>query len=144
MGEIEVTMPDGMESWFAADIDSSAWKKGKSPFGQYMGKLPTQPIHKCNAGCTGPGCYGATPIATLAATGGDLAHTFADSTGLPAGATHLLVFSANPDGEMGTGVSTAIVDLGVPVNAAVSVAFTDTDLDGGELAGDVTITRAAG
>ncbi|MCH8043397.1 MAG: hypothetical protein IID44_06720 [Planctomycetes bacterium] len=61
----EVTLPKGMENWFASDFDPSAWKKGKSPFGHYMGKLPTHPIHKCGAGCTGPGCYGGTKVNTL-------------------------------------------------------------------------------
>jgi len=41
------------------------WKGGKSPFGHYMGKLPTGPVHKCGAGCVGPGCYGATKINTF-------------------------------------------------------------------------------
>ena len=50
----EVTLPTGTKNWFATEFDPSAWKKGKSPFGHYMGKIPTRPIHKCNAGCTGP------------------------------------------------------------------------------------------
>jgi hypothetical protein len=63
----EVTLPEGMHNWFETGFDPAGqgWKKGKSPFGQHMGKLPTRPIHKCGAGCTGPGCYGATPINTL-------------------------------------------------------------------------------
>ncbi|MBM79230.1 MAG: hypothetical protein CMJ78_01395 [Planctomycetaceae bacterium] len=62
-----ITLPDGMQNWFAADFKPAKlnWKNAKSPFGQYMGKLPTRPIHKCGAGCTGPGCFGATPINTL-------------------------------------------------------------------------------
>jgi hypothetical protein len=58
----EVTLPTGTKNWFATEFDPSAWKKGKSPFGHYMGKIPTRPIHKCNAGCTGPGCFGATKV----------------------------------------------------------------------------------
>jgi hypothetical protein len=60
----EVTLPKGAENWFATDFDPVKldWKKEKSPFGHYMGKLPTRPVHKCNAGCTGPGCYGATKV----------------------------------------------------------------------------------
>ncbi|MEO1973313.1 MAG: DUF6288 domain-containing protein [Pirellulaceae bacterium] len=60
----EVTLPTGAENWFATDFDPAKldWKKEKSPFGHYMGKLPTRPVHKCNAGCTGPGCYGATKV----------------------------------------------------------------------------------
>lgn len=63
----EVTLPDGMQKWFDTGFDpaTQGWKKGSSPFGQYMGKLPTRPIHKCGAGCTGPGCFGATPVNTL-------------------------------------------------------------------------------
>ena len=59
-----VTLPDAAQNWFAKDFEpaSKGWKRGKSPFGHYMGKLPTRPIHKCGAGCTGPGCFGATPI----------------------------------------------------------------------------------
>ncbi|MAG93171.1 MAG: hypothetical protein CMJ48_05415 [Planctomycetaceae bacterium] len=60
----EVTLPEGMLNWYAPEFDPAklGWKKGKSPFGHYMGKLPTRPIHKCGPGCTGPGCYGATPV----------------------------------------------------------------------------------
>ncbi len=63
----EVTLPAGMENWFTANFDSTSagWKTGKSPFGNYQGKIPDRPITKCSAGCTGPGCYGATPINTL-------------------------------------------------------------------------------
>ncbi len=63
----KITVPDGMEKWYTPefDPDKHGWKTGKSPFGQYMGKLPTRPIHKCGPGCTGPGCYGATKINTL-------------------------------------------------------------------------------
>jgi hypothetical protein len=36
-----VTVPQGMENWFAPDFDPSkaGWKKGLPPFGQYQGKL---------------------------------------------------------------------------------------------------------
>jgi len=62
-----VTLPGGMENWPATDFNpgKSGWQRSKSPFGQYMGKLPKRPIHKCGPGCTGPGCYGATPVNTL-------------------------------------------------------------------------------
>lgn len=62
-----VTPPKGMENWHAADFDpaKAAWKKGKSPFGNYKDKLPDHPITKCSAGCVGPGCYGATKVNTL-------------------------------------------------------------------------------
>jgi len=63
----DVTPPRGMENWHAADFDptKAGWKKAKSPFGNYMGKIPDHPITKCSAGCVGPGCYGATKINTL-------------------------------------------------------------------------------
>ncbi len=60
----EVTSPEGMENWFAQDFDSSGWKKGRSPFGHYMGSLPVGPIHKCNAGCQGPDCFGGAKVNT--------------------------------------------------------------------------------
>ena len=63
----EVTMPEGMSQWFDVSFSPTdhGWKQGRSPFGQYMGKIPTTPIHKCGPGCTGPGCFGATPVNTL-------------------------------------------------------------------------------
>lgn len=63
----EVTLPKGMENWFASDFDpaKAGWKKAKSPFGNYDGKLPDRPITKCSDGCVGPACFGATPVNTL-------------------------------------------------------------------------------
>jgi len=63
----KVTLPKGMENWYAtAFVPAKAgWKKGKSPFANYMGELPLHPITKCSPNCTGPGCYGATPANTL-------------------------------------------------------------------------------
>lgn len=65
----EVTSPKGMENWHSIDFDPDKvnWKKGKSPFGSYDGKIPTHPITKCNDGCVGHGsnCYGATKVNTL-------------------------------------------------------------------------------
>ena len=58
----KVTPPEGLENWFAPENTAPLWKRGRSPFGHYKGKLPTGPVHKCGAGCTGPGCYGATKI----------------------------------------------------------------------------------
>lgn len=41
----EVTVPKGMENWFAVDFDAKAagWKTGFAPFGQEDGKLRTTP-----------------------------------------------------------------------------------------------------
>jgi hypothetical protein len=63
----KVTMPKGMENWFATDFNpaKSGWKKGKSPFGSYNGKVPDRPIIKCSTACVGPGCYGSTKVNTL-------------------------------------------------------------------------------
>ena len=38
----KVTLPQGMENWDAPDFDSDAagWKRGRSPFGQYNGRIP--------------------------------------------------------------------------------------------------------
>jgi len=63
----EVTAPKGMEEWYASDFDpaEAGWKRGKSPFGQYDGKIPQPPVSKCSAKCVGPICYGATKVNTL-------------------------------------------------------------------------------
>jgi len=63
----EVTLPKGMENWFAPGFDpvGAAWKTARSPFGQYEGKLPNRPIVKCSGRCVGPGCYGGTKVNAL-------------------------------------------------------------------------------
>jgi len=63
----EVSLPAGMEDWAAPDFEpeTAGWARGRSPFGNANGALPTRPITKCGAGCIGPGCYGATPVNTL-------------------------------------------------------------------------------
>ena len=63
----KVTLPSGMENWSAPDFDpaKAGWNSGKSPFGQYMGKIPQPPVSKCSAACVGPICYGATKVNTL-------------------------------------------------------------------------------
>ena len=64
----KVTLPKDMDKWFETAFEGNdannwgAFKWGKSPFGHYRGKLPTGPVHKCGAGCIGPGCYGGTRI----------------------------------------------------------------------------------
>ena len=64
----KVTLPRGMDKWYETAFESSddndhgSFKGGRSPFGHYRGKLPTGPVHKCGARCTGPGCYGGTRI----------------------------------------------------------------------------------
>jgi hypothetical protein len=58
----EITLPDGMENWFAEDFDPAAagWKKGHAPFGQNNGKLA--PL---KANCTHPQCRCGVPPKTL-------------------------------------------------------------------------------
>ena len=82
-------------------------------------------------------------IATLAQSGSNLTYTLSGDTPKPTGATHLLVRTKNANGEMATGVSALIVDKGVPTNAAVSIAFNDTDAEGGKLAGNVSISKSS-
>ena len=66
-----VTMPKGMDQWYAPGFEpaKAGWKIGKSPFGNYGGKVPTGPIMKCSANCDGrhgpKGCYAATPVNTF-------------------------------------------------------------------------------
>ncbi len=63
----KVTMPKGMENWYSLEFNpiKAAWKKGRSPIGQYDGKMPDHPFTKCSPNCLGPHCYGATKINTL-------------------------------------------------------------------------------
>jgi hypothetical protein len=63
----KVTSPKGMENWYAKDFNptKAGWQKGKSPFGNYKGKIPTRPITKCSSRCLGPHCFGATKVNTL-------------------------------------------------------------------------------
>ena len=63
----DVTLPKGMENWYALDFDpaKAGWKKGRGAFGQYEGKIPQHPIGRCSDTCIGPGCYGATRVNTL-------------------------------------------------------------------------------
>ena len=67
----DITMPDGMDQWFAAEFDANqaGWKIGKSPFGNYDGKIPAGPIMKCGEDCDGrhgpKHCFAATPVNTL-------------------------------------------------------------------------------
>lgn len=60
-------------------------------------------------------------------------------TVIPVGATHFLAFSANPDGEIRTGLSVEIIDRTVdfPVAMVSSVQFPDLDLDMYEIGGPV-------
>ncbi|HEX5790197.1 MAG TPA: hypothetical protein VFY13_03540, partial [Luteolibacter sp.] len=58
----EITYPDGMANWFAADFDAAkaGWKSGEAPFGQKDGKLEA-----LKPNCTGPQCGCATTPKTL-------------------------------------------------------------------------------
>jgi hypothetical protein len=63
----KVTPPAGMEQWFAVDFDAAKarWETGRSPFGNFNGKLPDGPFSKCSDRCVGPICYGGTKVNTL-------------------------------------------------------------------------------
>ena len=85
---------------------------------------------------------GESAIAEVAKTGANVTSELAADTLLPVGATHLLVFTKNENGEMATGVSQAITDKAIPVNPAQALCFDDGQ-GGGNIAGSVTFTRAA-
>ncbi len=63
----KVTYPAGMEKWFDPSFNpvSAGWKTGKSPFGQFDGKLPKGILSKCSESCVGPVCYGTLGANTL-------------------------------------------------------------------------------
>lgn len=85
----------------------------------------------------------AQAIVVAPKTGKNLALALPDDTQIPENASHFIVFTKNAQGEMATGVSVALVDVGVPTHAAVSVGFTDTDKDANELAGNILIAKAS-
>jgi len=65
-----------------------------------------------------------------------------DNAAIPLDANSLIVFTRNKDGEMATGVSVKIRDLGVPAHAPISASFSDTHLMGGKLSGELIISKA--
>ncbi|MGK5091696.1 hypothetical protein WDW89_06720 [Deltaproteobacteria bacterium TL4] len=93
-------------------------------------------------------------ITEIVKTGRDLSHSIVANTPLPTNATRILVFTKNNDDEMAEGISVLINDLNTAINQntvvdvviptvpAVSIDFTDTDLDEGEIAGILTIQKA--
>ncbi len=83
-----------------------------------------------------------TPLATIAKTGADLGFSVPADTGIPPGATHLLVFTKNNATELTTPVAVALVDIAIPTSAAAAITFTDTDKHGSEIGGTITITKA--
>ena len=59
------------------------------------------------------------------------------------GATHLLVYSANGDGESIDATSLVIVDVAIPLHAPLGIVMgMDTDLTRNALGGALTIFRA--
>lgn len=81
-------------------------------------------------------------ISAIAVTGANVTYTFAANTPKPTGATHLLVYTANSQGESSTPTALAVVDAAPPLNAAQRVCFNDTRSTS-QIRGNVTITRAA-
>ena len=144
----EVTLPGGMENWSAPDFDParSGWKRGKSPFGNHGGKLPTRPITKCSAGCVGPGCFGATPINTLwekevllmrgkfklpaLKAGHRYRLRINDGEHVGAGGGHIVYINGEPliEAKQGNGRGSG----GMPKGAYLTKEFLD-DLEGGEV-----------
>lgn len=85
----------------------------------------------------------AEPIKTFSKADASLTYTFPANTTIPQGATHILVRTRNMDGEMATGVSLQIDDVGIPDQAATSISFNDTEPLGGKLAGVINVGKAA-
>jgi hypothetical protein len=92
---------------------------------------------------------GQTAIVALPKTGSNLTYLFPMGTPLPIGATYLLVFTSNTQGEMPIGVGVKIVDLMTmpPIHAAGAISFTGTIISNGEqrqlMSAQVTITKAS-
>jgi hypothetical protein len=61
------------------------------------------------------------PIVTIAKSNNNITHTFATNTNLPTSATHILVFTKNADGEMGTAVHVAIEDFNLSITSTPPV-----------------------
>ena len=64
---------------------------------------------------------GQNAVATLAKTGSDLTYSVPADTSLPSGATHFLVFTKNPNGEMSAGVNTAISDASDTTGPSITI-----------------------
>ena len=62
---------------------------------------------------------------------------------VPAGTTHLLVYTWNRDGERPDPRATPLHDRGVPTHYPTDLAFTDEDLDFMEVSGTVTFREPA-
>eukprot|EP00927_Polykrikos_kofoidii_P056152 TRINITY_DN50319_c0_g1_i1.p1 TRINITY_DN50319_c0_g1~~TRINITY_DN50319_c0_g1_i1.p1 ORF type:complete len:1096 (-),score=159.74 TRINITY_DN50319_c0_g1_i1:25-3312(-) len=82
-------------------------------------------------------------VASLPATGDDLVYNIPPDTAVPAGMSYLLVLTSNAHAEMPVGSACHIVDRFIPVDRATGLSFLDEDLDGGEIAGTLTVSRAA-
>jgi hypothetical protein len=63
----KMTLPEGMEKWMSPDFDpaKAGWKTGKSPFGQFDGKLRTASPADRYTGCTNPICRCGDPMKTM-------------------------------------------------------------------------------
>ena len=81
-------------------------------------------------------------IATVTATGSDVAHFLPTDTLVLSGYPYIVVRSRNADGEMTTGPGILATDRFVPSFPAQSVSFTDEDLLGGQIAGTIEVTAA--
>ncbi len=82
------------------------------------------------------------PLAKVDKTGANLKVSIAKDTQIPNTASHLIVLTGNENGEMAKGVSTKIHDLGIPLNAALSLNFHKTEVTESHIQGTLTIDRA--
>ncbi len=85
---------------------------------------------------------GELAITSISKTGADLTYAFTASS-IPAGATHLLVYTDDGTTEQTVPKAAVLTDLAIPTNAPVGVSFTDTAPQGAQLGGDIVITKAA-
>ncbi|MCP4138011.1 MAG: hypothetical protein GY754_44015 [bacterium] len=83
-------------------------------------------------------------IASFPAKGTDISYTIPENTVFPAGASLLLVVTANKYGEISSGTSCPVTDRTVPLTNAAGISFpVDSDGTEDELTGTVTVTPAA-
>lgn len=82
-------------------------------------------------------------ITTLPKTGLNLVYYFPADTPVPLGANYLLVYTQNTYGEMASGIGAPINDKFIPMNPPKGIQFINMSSQKGEIAGPVTIFKAA-
>lgn len=86
---------------------------------------------------------GEPAISKIAKTGSNLIYGFNPNTPIPSGATDLLVFTANAEGEMTSGVNLTLADRAAPQATSAGISFNDQDADPNQIQGPVNIAKAA-